>query len=106
MEDGYSVDHVKMYNRTIVVLTVLTAVEFGLAYLVKPGGDSEPTLGIEVGLTLLCALAAWKAILVGRVFMHLKFDPKVLSLLAVCPVILGAPLIVVGPYDAIYGGAF
>ena len=98
--------HLGQYNKIIVVLTVLTAAEFGIGYMVKPGPDVEPMLGFAMGLILLCGLAVWKAYLVGKVFMHLKYDPKILGWIAFSPVILGTPLVIIGLYDAINGGSF
>jgi cytochrome c oxidase subunit IV len=99
-------DHMSTYNKIIVMLTVLTAVEFGVGYMVKPGGDTEPMLGFKLGLLVLCGMAAWKAVLVGKVFMHLKYDPRILGWMAVSPVILATPLVLFGLYDAMNGGSF
>lgn len=111
MEDAHAShgaddSHIGQYNKIIIVLTVLTAIEFGIGYLVKPGVGKEPMVGIGLGIILLCGLAAWKAFLVGKVFMHLKYDPRILGWIAFSPVILGTPLVVIGLYDAIHGGSF
>jgi cytochrome c oxidase subunit IV len=100
-------NHISVYNKIIGLLTLLTAVEFGLAFGMKPHeGGGEPMIGFVLGVVLLLALAAWKAVLVGKVFMHLKYDPRLLGWIAVSPVILGTPLVIIGLYDAIHGGAF
>ena len=91
-------NHVRIYGKTILVLSGLTALEFLLAWMVKPG-SGEPIMGFVLGVILLCALAVWKAVLVGRVFMHLKYDPRLLSICALTPVILGIPLVIIGLID-------
>lgn len=111
MDDAHAAptaeNHVSTYNKIIVTLAVLTAVEFGLAFGMKPHQDgAEPVIGFALGVVLLLALAGWKATLVGKVFMHLRYDPRLLGWLAVSPVILGTPLVIIGLYDATHAGAF
>ncbi len=93
--------HVGEYVKTGVSLAVLTVVEFGLAYLIQHG-----TIGMMTGIVLLVGLAFVKAYLVGRFFMHLKYDPRILAFLAVIPVILATPLILIAGFDFCRGPAY
>ena len=61
------------------VLLVLTVVEVGLTFLGLP----KMLLGF-----LLVILAVWKAALVAMYFMHLKFEPKTLAMIAIVPFVL------------------
>ena len=61
------------------VLLVLTVVEVGITFLGLP----KLVLG-----TLLVGLAIWKAALVAMYFMHLKFEPKTLAMIALVPFVL------------------
>jgi uncharacterized membrane protein YhaH (DUF805 family) len=106
-EDGAFVyhDHMNIYWRVIITLTVLTAVEFAISFGIDGKADSQATL-FMFGVLGLIALAAWKAVLVGRFFMHLKYDPGILSFLAIIPVILATPLVLFCIYDGLNGPAF
>lgn len=66
-------------------LAVLTAVEVGIVYL----GFSRNLL-----ILMLLALAVWKALLVAMYFMHLKFEPKAVSIVAASPLLPAAILII------------
>ena len=70
------------YILIFLFLAVLTAVELGIAFLPWPKA---------VLITLLVGLAFWKAALVGLYYMHLRFEPNRLRILAVAPL----PLIVI-----------
>jgi caa(3)-type oxidase subunit IV len=96
-------DHLAQYWRTIITLSVLTAIEFAIAFAIQPGDDGTSAIPFVVGVLIMLALAAWKAVLVGKVFMHLSYDPKLLAWIAVSPVILGAPLVGLVCFDAIQG---
>jgi len=67
-------------------LAVLTAVEVGIVYL----GFSRQLI-----IIILLALAVWKALLVAMYFMHLKFEPKALSVVAASPLLPAAILITI-----------
>ena len=95
-------DHMPTYWRVIVTLTVLTAIEFGISFAMH---GAAATL-FMLGVLALIGLAAWKAVLVARFFMHLRYDPKLLSLIAIVPVILAAPLVLLATYDGIHGPSF
>jgi caa(3)-type oxidase subunit IV len=94
--DPHETSHLPDYNRTIVVLAALTAVEFALAWAMGAGH-----MGFVLGVVVLCGLAAWKAVLVGRVFMHLRFEPRGLALVALSPVVLAAPLVLLVVWDLV-----
>jgi cytochrome c oxidase subunit 4 len=81
---GY-VSHRKTYFKIFVVLTVLTAIEVGLAV---------SHLNRFVMITLLCALAIVKAALVAMFFMHLRFERKTLALVVLTPIVLAGILII------------
>ena len=67
-----------------LLLAVLTAIELGVAFL----GWSKLTLAL-----ILIALAVWKAVLVALYYMHLRFEPNRLRLLAVAPIPLAFILV-------------
>ena len=64
------------------VLLVLTLAEVGYAFL------SLPKIWLAIGLIVM---AVWKAILVALYYMHLRWEPKRLWVLAVAPL----PLVVI-----------
>jgi len=58
-------------------LFILTIAEVGVAFL-----SSLPKWVIVVGLLVM---AVWKAVLVALYYMHLKFEPRRLRLVALAP---------------------
>ena len=73
------------YMAIFLVLAVLTAVELGVAFLPWP----KLTL-----ILLLLGLAVWKALLVALYYMHLRFEPNRLRVLAIAPLPLAVILVV------------
>jgi cytochrome c oxidase subunit IV len=67
-----------------VALAVLTAIELAVAFLPWP----KMTL-----ILLLIGLAVWKALLVALYFMHLRFEPNRLRILAIAPLPLAVILV-------------
>lgn len=67
-----------------VALAVLTAVELGVAFLPWP----KLTL-----ILLLIGLAVWKALLVALYYMHLRFEPNRIRILAIAPLPLAFILV-------------
>ena len=65
-----------------LALAVLTGIELGVAFL---------PFSKMIIILLLLGLAFWKALLVALYFMHLRFEPNRLRILAVAPL----PLIVI-----------
>jgi cytochrome c oxidase subunit 4 len=65
-----------------VALAVLTGVELGVAFL---------PFSKTIIILLLVGLAFWKAALVALYYMHLRFEPNRLRILAIAPL----PLIVI-----------
>lgn len=65
-------------------LALLTAIELGVAFLPWPK---------QVIVLLLIALAVWKALLVALYYMHLRFEPNRLRILAVAPLPLAVILV-------------
>jgi cytochrome c oxidase subunit 4 len=68
-----------------VLLAVLTGVELGVAFL----DWSKTTL-----ILILLGLAAWKALLVALYYMHLRFEPNRLRILAIAPLPLAVILVI------------
>jgi cytochrome c oxidase subunit 4 len=66
-----------------VYLAVLTVVEVLVAFV-----SSMPFIVLVI---VLLALAFWKALLVAMYYMHLKFEPKKLWIIAAVPI----PLILI-----------
>jgi cytochrome c oxidase subunit 4 len=77
--------HHPNYVAVWVALAVLTGVELGIAFLPWP----KTTL-----VLLLIFLALWKAVLVALYYMHLRFEPNRLRLLAIAPLPLAVILVV------------
>ena len=73
------------YIGIFLVLAALTAVELGIAFLPWP----KLTL-----ILLLLGLAVWKALLVALYYMHLRFEPNRLRILAIAPLPLAVILVV------------
>ena len=67
-----------------VALAVLTALELGVAFL----DWSKTTL-----ILILLGLAVWKALLVALYYMHLRFEPNRLRILAIAPLPLAVILV-------------
>lgn len=65
-------------------LALLTAIEVGVAFVNLPR---------QVIMLTLIGLAVWKALLVALYFMHLRFEPRRLVLIAAAPLAL-APILV------------
>jgi len=74
------------YMAVFYSLSVLTALEIGVAYM-----RFLPLL--IMGLALII-LALVKAFLVGMYFMHLKFEKRTLGIIALTPLILCTLLII------------
>ena len=66
-------------------LFVLTVVEVAAVYMRIPR---------HLLVLALLLLAAWKVLLVALYFMHLRFEPKRLALVALAPLPLGLILVV------------
>ena len=74
------------YMIVFAVLAVLTVLEVLFAF------TSLPKLWLALGLI---AMAIWKAGLVAMYYMHLRFEPKRLWILAASPIPLAIILVVV-----------
>ncbi len=70
-----------------LVLFVLTLAEVGVAFLSH--------IPKNILILILLALAVWKAALVAMYYMHLKFEPRKLWLLAISPLPLAVILVVI-----------
>jgi cytochrome c oxidase subunit 4 len=73
------------YMLIFLILFVLTAFEVGLTFV-----------GFSKGFTIfaLLLLAVWKAVLVALYYMHLRYEPTRLRLLALSPLPLAVILVV------------
>ena len=67
-----------------VILLVLTLAEVGYAFL------DLPQMVLALGLILM---AVWKAVLVAMYYMHLKYEPRRLWILAISPIPLAFILV-------------
>jgi cytochrome c oxidase subunit IV len=82
---GEAESHNAPYMLIFGVLLVLTLAEVGYAFL------SLPKFWLALGLILM---AIWKATLVALYYMHLRWEPKRLWVLATAPLPLVVILIV------------
>ena len=73
------------YIGIFILLAVLTVLELGIAFL-----PWSKTLII----VLLVAFAGYKAVLVALYYMHLRFEPNRLRILAVAPLPLAVILVI------------
>ncbi len=93
--DVHELDHHrKDYVRIILVLVVATIIEFAISAMMAGG-----KIGLVAGIVVLVAIAFFKAVLVAKFFMHLRYDPKPLALIAMTPLILATPLNAVCCFD-------
>ena len=74
------------YMIVFVVLAVLTVVEVLFAF------TGLPKIWLALGLILM---ALWKALLVALYYMHLRFEPKRLWIMAASPIPLAIILVIV-----------
>jgi cytochrome c oxidase subunit 4 len=72
------------YILIFVILLVLTLAEVGYAFL------DLPRIVLALGLIFM---AVWKAVLVAMYYMHLKYEPRRLWILAVSPIPLAFILV-------------
>lgn len=72
------------YIGVFLALTVLTGIELGVAFLPWPK---------KLLVILLIFLAVWKAVMVALYYMHLRFEPNRLRILAVAPLPLAVILV-------------
>src|SRR5512134_489336 len=75
------------YMLIFLVLFVLTLTEVGVAFLSH--------IPKQYLILILLAPAVWKAALVAMYYMHLKFEPRRLWLLAISPLPLAVILVVI-----------
>ena len=80
--EAHGEHHDPPYMLIFAVLLIMTMAEVGFAFL------SLPKFWVALGL---CVMAVWKAILVALYYMHLRWEPRRLWVLAVMPL----PLVVI-----------
>ncbi len=76
------------YYAVFFILLVVTIAEVGVAYLPLPHG---------VKILTFIVMALYKAVMVALYFMHLKFENKIMWVIAAAPLIFGV-LITIGTY--------
>ena len=79
----------KQHPRYMLVfggLAALTAIEVTAAFMGFPR---------SVTIILLIGLAVWKALLVALYFMHLKWEPRALKVVAAAPLLPAVIMVVV-----------
>ncbi|MSP41573.1 MAG: hypothetical protein EXR70_24065 [Deltaproteobacteria bacterium] len=74
-----STAHQNNYIKIFILLSVLTIIEVGITFLGLPK---------MLLAGLLVTFAVWKAALVAMHFMHLKFEKKTLTIIAIIPFVL------------------
>lgn len=74
-----STTHQNNYIKIFIILSVLTAIEVWITFWGLPK---------MILATLLVIFALWKAALVALHFMHLKFEKKTLTIIALIPFVL------------------
>jgi cytochrome c oxidase subunit 4 len=84
--------HHRPYMRVFVFLIILTAVEVAVALTLSAAAVKVP---------LLIALAIAKATLVAMYYMHLRFEGRLLRLVAVFPLILSIVLALAPAFDVL-----
>ena len=97
MSEGHGESHLPTYRKVITALTVMTGIEFAISFGMHGGFPFVP------GVLLLVGFAFWKASLVARFFMHVKYDKGIFAFLAVLPLILATPLILLVGFDLTHG---
>lgn len=80
------------YMRVFAFLVLLTVVEVGVAFVLAASSAKAP---------LLIALALAKATLVAMYYMHLRFEGRVLRLIAIFPLILSIVLALAPSFDVL-----
>jgi len=103
MSEAHGESHLPTYKRIILMLGGLTVVEFVISFWMHGQIPGVGTFPFMAGVLLLIGLAFWKAVLVARFFMHVKYDPGVLAFLAVTPLILAAPFLLLAGFDLVKG---
>jgi cytochrome c oxidase subunit 4 len=83
------------YLQVFAALTVLTAIEVGVAAL---------AIDKTVQIVVLLALAAAKATLVALFFMHLRYDHHILAIIGGFPLLLVVIMIVILMADRVSSG--
>ena len=80
------------YMRVFAFLVVLTATEVGVALELSANPAKVP---------LLIALAIAKATLVAMYYMHLRFEGRLLRVIAIFPLLLSLVLALAPAFDAL-----
>ena len=76
------------YEQVFLILFVATVVEVALAYMGIPKG---------IKIVLFVVMALYKAVMVALYFMHLKFEKKLMWVIAAAPLMFGV-ILAIGTY--------
>jgi cytochrome c oxidase subunit 4 len=94
--------HAVPYYKIFILLTVLTVVTVGIYFLLVKLGVRNELVRVIVALSI----AAVKAGFVALFFMHLKFEGKLIYLIAIVPLVLTVLLVTALIPDVIHGPLF
>ena len=90
---------VNMYWVIFAALSVFTVISFVVNGMVEPKGKMPK----ETGFLIILSVAVCKAVLVGLIFMHLKWDWGRLYFIIIPVMVLGTLLVVVLLPDIVLG---
>jgi len=94
--------HAVPYYKIFILLTILTVVTVAAYFLLAKVGVHNELVRVAVALSI----AAVKAGFVALFFMHLKFEGKLIYLIAIVPLILTVLLVSALIPDVIHGHLF
>lgn len=94
--------HAVNYFNVFVLLVVLTVVTVGAYFTLMAMGVHNELVRVIVALSI----AAVKAAFVATFFMHLKFEGKLIYLIAIVPLILTVLLVVALIPDIVHSPSF
>ncbi len=97
-DESHSAAVFKAYMVVAVALSIFTASSFFFNWLARHG-----TIGHYTSFVLILGVAVVKAMLVAIIFMHLKWDWKLLYYLIIPSFILGAMMMMVLMPDILLG---
>jgi cytochrome c oxidase subunit 4 len=94
--------HVVPYVKIFILLVILTVVTVAAYFLLMMAGVHNELVRVVVAITI----AAVKASFVAMFFMHLKFEGKLIYLIAIIPLILTVLLVVALIPDIVHSRHF
>lgn len=94
--------HAVSYYSIFILLVILTVVTVGAYFILMAMGVHNELVRVIVALSI----AAVKATFVAMFFMHLKFEGKLIYLIAIVPLILTVLLVVALIPDIVHSPSF